>query len=65
MTSGEAGRADADRGDRSGVRTALAGLTTRGRSFLGAGERGLEVAEVLGDEGKGLLVQADLGVRQV
>ncbi|MFE2810065.1 DUF58 domain-containing protein [Streptomyces nigra] len=48
MTSGEAGRADADRGDRSGIRTALAGLTTRGRSFLAAGVAAAVCAYVLG-----------------
>ncbi|MZD06247.1 DUF58 domain-containing protein [Streptomyces sp. SID5785] len=37
-----------DRGDRSGLRTALAGLTTRGRSFLAAGVAAAVCAYVLG-----------------
>ncbi|MFE1949018.1 DUF58 domain-containing protein [Streptomyces sp. NPDC059524] len=37
-----------DRGDRSGLRTALAGLTTRGRSFLAAGIAAAVCAYVLG-----------------
>ncbi|MFI7008071.1 DUF58 domain-containing protein [Streptomyces sp. NPDC050145] len=37
-----------DRGDRSGLRTALAGLTTRGRSFLAAGIAAAICAYVLG-----------------
>ncbi|MEQ8144321.1 DUF58 domain-containing protein [Streptomyces sp. OP7] len=40
--------AEGDRGDRSGVRTALAGLTTRGRSFLAAGVAAAICAYVLG-----------------
>ncbi|GAA3306244.1 DUF58 domain-containing protein [Streptomyces cinereospinus] len=40
--------ADADRGDQGGVRTALAGLTTRGRSFLAAGVAAAVCAYVLG-----------------
>ncbi|MER6623047.1 DUF58 domain-containing protein [Streptomyces sp. NPDC000931] len=40
--------AEDDRGDRSGVRTALAGLTTRGRSFLAAGVAAAICAYVLG-----------------
>ncbi|MGC0377847.1 DUF58 domain-containing protein [Streptomyces sp. SAI-229] len=41
-------RSEDDRGDRSGVRTALAGLTTRGRSFLAAGVAAAICAYVLG-----------------
>ncbi|MYW66238.1 DUF58 domain-containing protein [Streptomyces sp. SID8379] len=37
-----------DKGDKSGVRTALAGLTTRGRSFLAAGIAAAICAYVLG-----------------
>lgn len=37
-----------DRGDKGGVRTALAGLTTRGRSFLAAGVAAAICAYVLG-----------------
>ncbi|MFC8373841.1 DUF58 domain-containing protein [Streptomyces sp. NPDC057239] len=40
--------AEGDRSDRSGVRTALAGLTTRGRSFLAAGVAAAICAYVLG-----------------
>ncbi|MFG3658880.1 DUF58 domain-containing protein [Streptomyces sp. NPDC047706] len=40
--------ADPDRGDKGGVRTALAGLTTRGRSFLAAGVAAAVCAYVLG-----------------
>lgn len=45
MTAGGTGRAEEDRG---GVRTALAGLTTRGRSFLAAGVAAAVCAYVLG-----------------
>jgi uncharacterized protein (DUF58 family) len=50
MTSaaGPAAPADEDRGDRGGLRTALAGLTTRGRSFLAAGVASAVSAYVLG-----------------
>ncbi|MEU6808385.1 DUF58 domain-containing protein [Streptomyces sp. NPDC046831] len=41
-------RAEADRDGRGGVRTALAGLTTRGRSFLAAGIAAAICAYVLG-----------------
>lgn len=39
---------EADRGDKGGVRTALAGLTTRGRSFFAAGIAAAICAYVLG-----------------
>ncbi|NEY32077.1 DUF58 domain-containing protein [Streptomyces sp. PRKS01-65] len=45
MTAGGTGRAQEDRG---GPRTALAGLTTRGRSFLAAGVAAAVCAYVLG-----------------
>ncbi|WP_030858973.1 DUF58 domain-containing protein [Streptomyces sp. NRRL S-37] len=48
MTTAGAVRSEDDRGDRSGVRTALAGLTTRGRSFLAAGVAAAICAYVLG-----------------
>ncbi|MFJ9735158.1 DUF58 domain-containing protein [Streptomyces sp. NPDC101169] len=48
MSTGGAGRAEPDRGDAGGVRTALAGLTTRGRSFLAAGIAAAVCAYVLG-----------------
>ncbi|KUO22986.1 DUF58 domain-containing protein [Streptomyces dysideae] len=48
MSSGGTGYAEADRGERGGVRTALAGLTTRGRSFLAAGVAAAVCAYVLG-----------------
>ncbi|MER6265477.1 DUF58 domain-containing protein [Streptomyces sp. NPDC059688] len=48
MSAGGAGQADADRGEAGGVRTALAGLTTRGRSFLAAGIAAAICAYVLG-----------------
>ncbi|MFE9672820.1 DUF58 domain-containing protein [Streptomyces sp. NPDC006259] len=48
MTTGVAGRAEADRGEQGGARTALAGLTTRGRSFLAAGVAAAVCAYVLG-----------------
>ncbi|MGY0023380.1 DUF58 domain-containing protein [Streptomyces sp. YJ-C3] len=46
FTDGD-GAAD-DKGDKSGLRTALAGLTTRGRSFLAAGVAATVCAFVLG-----------------
>ncbi|CAL9310383.1 DUF58 domain-containing protein [Streptomyces sp. SudanB66_2053] len=48
MSAAGAVHADDDRGDRSGVRAALAGLTTRGRSFLAAGIAAAVCAYVLG-----------------
>ncbi|MFV0136514.1 DUF58 domain-containing protein [Streptomyces sp. HMX87] len=48
MSGGGTGQAEGDRGDKSGVRTALAGLTTRGRSFLAAGIAAGVCAYVLG-----------------
>ncbi|MEY7981736.1 DUF58 domain-containing protein, partial [Streptomyces pilosus] len=48
MTDPGAVHAEGDRGDRSGVRTALAGLTTRGRSFLAAGVAAANSPFVLG-----------------
>ncbi|MFJ4693477.1 DUF58 domain-containing protein [Streptomyces sp. NPDC088766] len=50
MTTGAAGPAEAetDRGEKGGARTALAGLTTRGRSFLAAGVAAAICAYVLG-----------------
>ncbi|MER6749334.1 DUF58 domain-containing protein [Streptomyces fungicidicus] len=48
MTTAGAVHAEGDRGDRSGVRTALAGLTTRGRSFLAAGVAAAVCSYVLG-----------------
>ncbi|MFI9466470.1 DUF58 domain-containing protein [Streptomyces sp. NPDC052492] len=48
MSAVGAVHAEGDRGDRSGVRTALAGLTTRGRSFLAAGVAAAICAYVLG-----------------
>ncbi|KOT29056.1 membrane protein [Streptomyces caelestis] len=48
MTTAGAVHADGDTGGRSGVRTALAGLTTRGRSFLAAGVAAAICAYVLG-----------------
>lgn len=48
MTTGAGGPADADRGEKGGIRTALAGLTTRGRSFLAAGIAAAICAYVLG-----------------
>ncbi|MER6226046.1 DUF58 domain-containing protein [Streptomyces sp. 900105755] len=40
--------AEADRGETGGIRTALAGLTTRGRSFLAAGIAAVICAYILG-----------------
>lgn len=48
MNTGGTGQAEADRGETGGVRTALAGLTTRGRSFLAAGIAAAICAYVLG-----------------
>ncbi|AKN73055.1 membrane protein [Streptomyces sp. PBH53] len=48
MTSGGTAPAGDDRGETSGVRTALAGLTTRGRSFLAAGIAAAVCSFVLG-----------------
>ncbi|POX52956.1 DUF58 domain-containing protein [Streptomyces sp. Ru71] len=47
-SDGGTGRPEAGRGERGGVRTALAGLTTRGRSFLAAGIAAAICAYVLG-----------------
>ncbi|MFI0190417.1 DUF58 domain-containing protein [Streptomyces sp. NPDC017082] len=48
MSFGGTGPAEPDRGEAGGVRTALAGLTTRGRSFLAAGIAAAVCAFVLG-----------------
>ncbi|MGV9696065.1 DUF58 domain-containing protein [Streptomyces sp. NPDC003470] len=48
MDAGGTGGAEGDRGGPGGVRTALAGLTTRGRSFLAAGIAAAICAFVLG-----------------
>ncbi|WP_225822422.1 DUF58 domain-containing protein [Streptomyces naphthomycinicus] len=48
MSSGGPGPAETDRGETGGVRTALSGLTTRGRSFLAAGTAAAVCAFVLG-----------------
>ncbi|WP_316740402.1 DUF58 domain-containing protein [Streptomyces sp. MK7] len=48
MSTAGTPRAEDERGDRGGVRTALAGLTTRGRSFLAAGVAAAICAYVLG-----------------
>ncbi|MFJ9816227.1 DUF58 domain-containing protein [Streptomyces sp. NPDC101151] len=48
MSTGGTGQPEADRGEPGGVRTALAGLTTRGRSFLAAGIAAAVCAYVLG-----------------
>ena len=40
MSAGAPGHPEDDQGEKGGVRTALAGLTTRGRSFLAAGVAG-------------------------
>ncbi|SDC23868.1 DUF58 domain-containing protein [Streptomyces prasinopilosus] len=48
MTTAGAVRAEGDPGDRGALRTALAGLTTRGRSFLAAGAAAAVCAYVLG-----------------
>ncbi|MFJ9738122.1 DUF58 domain-containing protein [Streptomyces sp. NPDC101166] len=48
MAHGGTGQADTGRGEKGGARTALAGLTTRGRSFLAAGVAAAICAYVLG-----------------
>ncbi len=48
MDAGGTAGAGEDRGEAGGVRTALAGLTTRGRSFLAAGIAAAACAYVLG-----------------
>lgn len=48
MAAGGTGHPEADRDGRGGVRTALAGLTTRGRSFFAAGIAAAICAYVLG-----------------
>ncbi|MEU3944975.1 DUF58 domain-containing protein [Streptomyces sp. NPDC029526] len=48
MSAAGAVRAEGDSGGKGGVRTALAGLTTRGRSFLAAGVAAAICAYVLG-----------------
>ncbi|MGW5640700.1 DUF58 domain-containing protein, partial [Streptomyces sp. NPDC003832] len=48
MSTGGTGQAEADRGEQGGLRTALSGLTTRGRSFLAAGVAAAICAYVLG-----------------
>ncbi|MBX7548770.1 DUF58 domain-containing protein [Streptomyces sp. NPDC004232] len=48
MSAGGTGQAAADQGETGGVRTALSGLTTRGRSFLAAGIAAAICAYVLG-----------------
>ncbi|CAL9560804.1 DUF58 domain-containing protein [Streptomyces sp. enrichment culture] len=48
MSAAGAVRAEGGRGEKGGVRTALAGLTTRGRSFLAAGVAAAICAYVLG-----------------
>ncbi|GGU36942.1 DUF58 domain-containing protein [Streptomyces daghestanicus] len=48
MTAGGPGRAEGRRDGRGGLWTALAGLTTRGRSFLAAGVAAAVCAYVLG-----------------
>ncbi|OIJ98145.1 hypothetical protein BIV25_13055 [Streptomyces sp. MUSC 14] len=48
MSAGGTGQAEPDRGEAGGVRTALSGLTTRGRSFLAAGIAAAICAYVLG-----------------
>ena len=48
MTTGGTGQPSGGRGERGGARTALAGLTTRGRSFLAAGVAAAVCAYVLG-----------------
>ncbi|GGS22063.1 DUF58 domain-containing protein [Streptomyces griseoviridis] len=48
MTAGGPGRAEGGRDGRDGLWTALAGLTTRGRSFLAAGVAAAVCAYVLG-----------------
>ncbi|MFE2417766.1 DUF58 domain-containing protein [Streptomyces hokutonensis] len=48
MTAGGPGVPEPERDEKGGVRTALAGLTTRGRSFLAAGIAAAVCAYVLG-----------------
>ncbi|MFF8730836.1 DUF58 domain-containing protein [Streptomyces sp. NPDC015171] len=48
MSAGGAGPAEPGRGEAGGIRTALAGLTTRGRSFLAAGIAAAICSFVLG-----------------
>ncbi|MET9169639.1 DUF58 domain-containing protein [Streptomyces misionensis] len=48
MSAGGTERAAAEQGEPGGIRTALAGLTTRGRSFLAAGVAAAVCAYVLG-----------------
>ncbi|WSQ08456.1 DUF58 domain-containing protein [Streptomyces sp. NBC_01231] len=48
MTSGGPGQAEAEHSEKGGMRTALAGLTTRGRSFFAAGIAAAICAYVLG-----------------
>ncbi|MEU3981861.1 DUF58 domain-containing protein [Streptomyces sp. NPDC026672] len=48
MSTGGIGRPETDRGEKGGIRTALAGLTTRGRSFFAAGIAAAICAYVLG-----------------
>ncbi|MFB7593961.1 DUF58 domain-containing protein [Streptomyces sp. NPDC056160] len=48
MTDAGATRAEDEHGGRGGVRTALTGLTTRGRSFLAAGVAAAVCAYILG-----------------
>ncbi|MFE7978058.1 DUF58 domain-containing protein [Streptomyces shenzhenensis] len=48
MSGGGTGQPETERDDKGGVRTALAGLTTRGRSFLAAGVAAAICAYVLG-----------------
>ncbi|MFE0452674.1 DUF58 domain-containing protein [Streptomyces sp. NPDC058914] len=48
MASGGTGQAETGRGEKGAARTALAGLTTRGRSFLAAGIAAAICAYVLG-----------------
>ncbi|WP_217143157.1 DUF58 domain-containing protein [Streptomyces sp. AC627_RSS907] len=48
MDTGGTDRPEGDRGETGGIRTALTGLTTRGRSFLAAGVAAAVCAYVLG-----------------
>lgn len=48
MDAGGTDRSAADGGEGGGIRTALSGLTTRGRSFLAAGIAAAVCAYVLG-----------------
>jgi uncharacterized protein (DUF58 family) len=57
MTAGVPGHPEPERDEKGGVRTALAGLTTRGRSFLAAGIAAAVCAYVLG---QGDLLQVGL-----